>query len=62
MATAAVAWGVFSRTALLACSPEYWLGEPGELVALCLRGEGRRPGAGAQAPSGPDGPSPLRTD
>ncbi len=62
VATAAVAWGVFSRTALLASSPDYWLDEPGELVALCLRGEGRRPGADAQATSGPDGPPPPRTD
>ncbi len=42
MATAAVAWGVFGREALLAAGPDYWLDEPGELLGLCLRGEGRR--------------------
>lgn len=41
MATAAVAWGVFGREQLLAARPDYWLERPGELVALCLRGEGR---------------------
>jgi pyrophosphatase PpaX len=41
MATAAVAWGVFGRESLLAARPDYWLERPGELVALCLRGEGR---------------------
>ena len=40
MATAAVAWGVFGREALLAARPDYWLDEPGELLDLCLRGEG----------------------
>ena len=42
MTTAAVAWGVFGREALLAVGPDYWLDEPGELLGLCLRGEGRR--------------------
>lgn len=42
MATAAVAWGVFGKEALLAAAPDYWLEEPRELLALCLRGEGRR--------------------
>jgi pyrophosphatase PpaX len=42
MATAAVAWGVFSREALLAARPDYWLEEPGELLGLSLRGDGRR--------------------
>jgi pyrophosphatase PpaX len=42
MTTAAVAWGVFGREALLASGPDYWLDEPGELLGLCLRGEGRR--------------------
>lgn len=42
MATAAVAWGVFGREALLAARPDYWVDEPGELVDLCLRGDGRR--------------------
>ncbi len=41
MATAAVAWGVFGRQALLAARPDFWLQEPHELLALCLRGEGR---------------------
>ena len=41
MATAAVAWGVFGREALLEAGPVYWLDEPHELLALCLRGEGR---------------------
>ena len=47
MATAAVAWGVFGKEALLAAAPDYWLEEPRELLALCLRGEGRRPAGGA---------------
>ncbi len=42
MATAAVAWGVFGREALLAVAPDYWLDEPRELLDLCLRGEGLR--------------------
>lgn len=42
MATAAVAWGVFGREALLAAGPDYWLGEPRELLALCLHGDGLR--------------------
>lgn len=46
MATAAVAWGVFGREALLAARPDYWLDTPGELLALCLRGEGRPASAG----------------
>ncbi len=45
MATAAVAWGVFGREALLAAGPDYWLDTPGELLALCLRAEGRPAGA-----------------
>ena len=47
MATAAVAWGVFGREALLEAAPDFWLDEPHELVALCLRGEGRRAEAAA---------------
>ncbi len=39
-ATAAVAWGVFSREALLAAHPGYWARDPEELLALCLRGVG----------------------
>lgn len=42
MATAAVAWGVFGREALLAVGPDFWVEEPGELLDLCLRGDGRR--------------------
>jgi pyrophosphatase PpaX len=42
MATAAVAWGVFGREALLATGPDYWLADPRELLGLCLRGEGSR--------------------
>lgn len=42
MATAAVAWGVFGKPALLAATPDFWLEEPHELLALCLQGEGRR--------------------
>lgn len=42
MATAAVAWGVFGRDALLAVRPDYWLEEPRELLRLCLEGSGRR--------------------
>ncbi len=40
MATAAVAWGVFGREALLGARPDYWLTEPRELLDLCLRGVG----------------------
>jgi pyrophosphatase PpaX len=46
MATAAVAWGVFGREALLAAGPDFWLDEPRDLMALCLRGEGVRVGGG----------------
>jgi pyrophosphatase PpaX len=42
MATAAVAWGVFGRDALLAAGPDFWLDAPRDLLALCLRGEGVR--------------------
>jgi pyrophosphatase PpaX len=41
VATAAVAWGVFGRDALLGAGPDFWLQRPSELVDLCLRGEGR---------------------
>jgi len=54
IATAAVAWGVFSREALLGAGPDYWLETPGELVGLCLDGEG-----GAARDVG-DGPSEAR--
>ncbi len=40
MTTAAVGWGVFSRDALLASAPSYWVDAPRELLALCLYGEG----------------------
>jgi pyrophosphatase PpaX len=49
MTTAAVAWGVFSRDVLLAAGPDFWLDEPRELLALCLRGEGVRVTAGEGA-------------
>ena len=49
MATAAVAWGVFGRDALLAAGPDFWLQEPRNLLALCLRGEGVRLSGGAGA-------------
>ncbi len=42
MTTAAVAWGVFGRDALLAAGPDFWLDAPRDLLALCLRGEGVR--------------------
>ena len=32
IATAAVAWGVFGREALLAAAPDFWLDEPAELL------------------------------
>ena len=41
IATAAVAWGVFGREALLEAGPDFWLQRPDELVDLCLRGKGR---------------------
>ena len=47
MTTAAVAWGVFGRDALLAAGPDFWLNEPQDLLALCLRGEGERVTGGA---------------
>ncbi len=53
MATAAVAWGVFGREALLVAAPVFWLDEPHELLALCLRGEGRRAEEAASPPPGP---------
>jgi pyrophosphatase PpaX len=46
MATAAVAWGVFGREALLAAGPDFWLDEPRDLLALCLSGEGVRVSGG----------------
>jgi len=49
MATAAVAWGVFGRDALLAAGPDFWLDAPRDLLALCLRGEGVRLRRGAGA-------------
>jgi pyrophosphatase PpaX len=39
MATAAVDWGVFSREALLAVSPDYYVHDPAELLGLCLHGQ-----------------------
>jgi len=49
MTTAAVAWGVFGRDVLLAAGPDFWLEEPRDLLALCLRGEGVRVSGGAGA-------------
>jgi pyrophosphatase PpaX len=49
MATAAVAWGVFGRDALLAAGPDFWLDEPRDLLALCLRGDGVRVSGGERA-------------
>jgi pyrophosphatase PpaX len=49
MTTAAVAWGVFGRDALLAAGPDFWLDEPRDLLALCLRGEGVRVTGGGGA-------------
>ncbi len=48
MATAAVAWGVFDKAALLAVAPDFWLEEPHELLDLCLRGRGRRVSRGGE--------------
>jgi pyrophosphatase PpaX len=50
VATAAVAWGVFGRDALLGAGPDFWLQRPSELVDLCLRGEGRGAGDAVAAP------------
>jgi pyrophosphatase PpaX len=55
MATAAVAWGVFGREALLEARPDHWLERPHDLVALCLRGErvpAGAPGDGEPAAEG----------
>ncbi len=38
MATAAVAWGVFGREALLAVAPDFYLEKTAELLSLCLGG------------------------
>jgi pyrophosphatase PpaX len=48
MATAAVAWGVFGKEALLAVAPDFWLEEPRELIDLCLHGRGRRVSPGGE--------------
>ena len=50
VATAAVAWGVFGRDALLGAGPDFWLQRPSELVDLCLRGEGRAAHEAVAAP------------
>jgi pyrophosphatase PpaX len=47
--TAAVAWGVFGREALLAARPDYWVERPVELLDLCLEGRGRRVSAARRA-------------
>lgn len=46
--TAAVEWSVFPRAALTECNPNYWISDPGRLVALCLDQPGT---ASADAPS-----------
>jgi len=46
MATAAVAWGVFGKEALMAVTPDFWVEAPHELLDLCLhgrRGDGGEP-------------------
>lgn len=42
MTTAAVAWGVFGREALVAAGPDYWVQQPAALLALGLSGRGER--------------------
>lgn len=39
MATAGVTWGIFSRTALQAATPDYLLERPGDVVRLCVEGD-----------------------
>ncbi len=46
MATAAVAWGVFGKEALLAVAPDFWVEAPHELLDLCLRGRAAPGGLG----------------
>ncbi len=55
VATAAVAWGVFGREALLEVRPDYWLEQPAELVELCLTGAGR---TAREAAAGPPAQAP----
>ena len=50
MATAAVAWGVFSRDELLAVEPDFYVATPAELLALCLEGAVPALRAGEDAP------------
>jgi pyrophosphatase PpaX len=40
MATAAVTWGIFSRTVLELADPDYVLERPGDVVRLCVEGDG----------------------
>lgn len=40
MATAAVTWGIFSRAALEASGPTYILERPGDVVRVCVEGDG----------------------
>ena len=54
-ATAAVAWGVFSREALLAAHPDYLVRSPHELLALCLTGEATPAGLAGDASRFGDG-------
>jgi pyrophosphatase PpaX len=51
-ATAAVAWGVFSRAALTAAHPDFWVRDPVELLAVCLRGVSLPVGITAAAEDG----------
>lgn len=62
MSTAAVAWGVFGREALVAAGPDYWLEEPEELLDLCVSGQGRRVnGPRGQAAEPDAGEAPHRS-
>ena len=49
LSTAAVAWGVFPRAALLEAGAQYWLEGPADLVPLCLEGRGQTTGNAAEA-------------
>jgi phosphoglycolate phosphatase-like HAD superfamily hydrolase len=54
VATVAVTWGVFSRAALAAATPDFTVDTPAALVDLCLAGA---PAAGATSlPGGGNAP------
>lgn len=57
MTTAAVAWGVFGREALLAAAPDFFVETAAALLALCRDGVAPA-GPGACAPDGAEVPSP----